>query len=157
VQFTGFLKQEDVFRRVNAADIAVAPYTKMDPAQFIGSPMKLFEYMAAGKPVVATRIGQIEEVIKDGNNGFSVPPGDSQALAGCLLRLIRDPGLRERLGAQARRDAVQKYSWDDYILRLESLYREVIRVYSQAGLEPAARIEPAAQLEPGEKQKKDAS
>jgi len=131
-RFTGFLKQEEVFRMVNVADVAVAPYTKMDPAQFIGSPMKLFEYMACGKAVVATGMGQISEVIESGRNGVCVPPGDSQALAAALLQLIRDQGLRDRIGSQARSDAVQKYSWDDYILRLEALYAMVIEERRQA-------------------------
>jgi glycosyltransferase involved in cell wall biosynthesis len=126
VHFTGFLKQEEVFHMLNAADIAVAPYTKMDPAHFIGSPMKLFEYMASGKAVVASAMGQIEDVIEDGQNGFLVPPGDAQALASCLVKLIRDPALRDRTGAQARLDAVRSHSWEDYVLRLEALYRTVI-------------------------------
>lgn len=134
VRFTGFLKQEEVFRRVNAADIAVAPYTKMDPANFIGSPMKLFEYMACGKAVVATGMGQITEVIDNGTNGLCVPPGDSQAFAACLLQLIRAPGLRERLGSQARVAAVKKYSWEDYADRLEAFYRTVIGEHRGAGL-----------------------
>jgi len=77
-------------------------------------------------------MGQISEVIESGRNGVCVPPGDSQALAAALLQLIRDQGLRDRIGSQARSDAVQKYSWDDYILRLEALYAMVIEERRQA-------------------------
>lgn len=126
VTFTGFRPQEEVSRLVNAADVAVAPYEKMDPALFIGSPMKLFEYMAAGKPVVASDMGQIAEVIHDGVNGLLVPPADPRALAAGILKLIQNPALRARLGTQARCDAVEKYSWERYSENLVDLFHAVI-------------------------------
>lgn len=126
VIFTGFLPQAQVSRLVNAADVAVAPYEKMDPELFIGSPMKLFEYMAAGKAVVASDMGQITEVIRDGASGVLVEPGSAEVLAAGITRLIRDPALREQMGGQARLDAVEKYSWDQYIQRLVTLFEDVI-------------------------------
>jgi glycosyltransferase involved in cell wall biosynthesis len=74
------------------------------------SPLKLFEYMAAGLAIVATSLPSVEEVLRDGENGLLVAPGDAAGLADALLRLIGDPALRDRLGAAARSAAAQ-YSW----------------------------------------------
>ena len=67
------------------------------------------EAMAAGCPVVGSRVGAIPEIVTDGETGFVVPPGDSFALARALERLAHDPGLRARLGAAARQDAVERF------------------------------------------------
>src|SRR5437899_3099069 len=68
--------------------------------------------MAAGLPVVASRIGQVKEAIADEVNGLLVNPGDAEALAAALLRLKRDPALRTRLGQAARACVCQKHTWD---------------------------------------------
>ncbi len=86
------------------------------------SPMKLFEYMASGKAVVASAMGQVRDVVKDGENGLLVPPGDETALADAVNRLIEDVSLRERLGMQAREDAVRYHSWEQYLSRLEAVF-----------------------------------
>ncbi len=126
VKFTGRLPQSDIPSLVSAADVAVAPYPKMEHAWW-GSSMKLFEYLASGTAVVASNIGeQVSEVIRDGTNGLLVMPGDASALGAVLIRLIADPGLRSRLGQQAREDAVLKYSWERYLSRLENVYDAVI-------------------------------
>lgn len=118
--FTGFVSHADVVRFVNAADIAVVPVPKMEREMWL-SPMKLFEYMAAGKAVVASALGQIVDVLRDGENGLLVPPGDEAALAEAVGRLMADVSLRERLGWQAREDAVRYHSWEQYIFRLEAV------------------------------------
>lgn len=123
VQFTGFVGREDVVRYVNAADIAVVPVPKMEREMWL-SPMKLFEYMASGKAVVASAMGQVRDVVKDGGNGLLVPPGDESALAEAVNRLIEDVSLRERLGMQAREDAVRYHSWEQYLSRLEAVFRD---------------------------------
>jgi glycosyltransferase involved in cell wall biosynthesis len=126
VQFTGFLPHSQVPYLVSAADVAVAPYTKMEPELFCGSSMKVFEYMASSTAVIASDQGQISEVIQKGVNGLLVPPGDAQALAAALKKLMDDPDLRARLGQQARQDAIKKHSWEHYITRLEQVYESVI-------------------------------
>ncbi len=125
VQFTGSVPHAEVPRLVSAADVAVAPYPKMQHDLWL-SPMKLFEYMASGMAVIASAVGQIGEVVQDGNNGLLVPPGDPSALALAMQQLIGDATLRTRLGRQARLDIEQKYSWGRYVSRLERLYAAVI-------------------------------
>lgn len=126
VQFTGQVPHAQVPYLVSAADVAVAPIPKMEQDLWL-SPMKLFEYMAAGTPVVASQLGQVGEVVQDEVNGLSVPSGDVSALANALNRLIENPDLRLRLSRQAREDAVQKYSWRCYLSRLEQVYETVIK------------------------------
>jgi glycosyltransferase involved in cell wall biosynthesis len=90
------------------------------------SPLKLYEYMAAGKAVVASAEGQIVDAIADGESGVLVPPGDSTALAEAIVSLLQDPGRRHCLGRKARQQAVAQHSWDHYIRRLEVVYESVM-------------------------------
>jgi glycosyltransferase involved in cell wall biosynthesis len=109
---------------VNAADIAVVPVPVMKQTMWL-SPMKLFEYMASGKAVVASAMGQIANVVKDNENGLLVPAGDAEAMASAINRLIADPNLRSRLGQQARETAVNNHSWEQYFSKLETVFESV--------------------------------
>ena len=125
VQFTGRLPQAEIPYLVSMADVAVAPYPKMKQAWW-GSSLKLFEYLSSGTALVASDIGeQVGDVIQDGKNGLLVSPENPIALAAALKKLIEDPSLRFKLGQQARNDAVNMYSWEKYILRLEQIYQAV--------------------------------
>ncbi len=120
VRFTGPMPHAQVPPLVAAADIAVVPYPVLKQEMWL-SPLKLFEYMASGKAIVASACGQVLDVIEDGRNGLLVPPGDAQAMADALRRLMDDPELRDRLGRSARQDAVEKHSWEGYVNRLEQV------------------------------------
>ena len=124
-RFVGAVPHAEVPRVLAAADIAVAPYPEMRQTMWF-SPLKLFEYMASGLPIVATAVGQIAEVIRPGGNGLLVPPGDELALAAALESLVADRELRTRLGQQAREDAVRERSWDHYVARLEQVFEAAI-------------------------------
>lgn len=125
-RFLGFRPHSEIPQLLGAADIAVAPYGAFEPGKFLGSSMKLVEYMAAGLAVVASNVGQIAEVIDEGANGILVPPANAPALAAALVKLIGDRELRLRLGRQARRDAERKFSWEAYVCRLERLYHSLM-------------------------------
>ncbi|MCP5184580.1 MAG: glycosyltransferase family 4 protein [Pseudomonadales bacterium] len=88
-----------------AADILVAPYPPLDDFYF--SPLKLFEYLAMGRAVVASDVGQISAVLRHRENGLLVPPGDRQALARTLRDLGEDPPLRLSLSRGARETALR--------------------------------------------------
>jgi glycosyltransferase involved in cell wall biosynthesis len=90
----------------------------LDGSRFWGSPVKLFEYMAMGKPVVASGIGQVLEIVDDGYTGLLVEPARPDALCGAIDSLVRDPGLRQSIGAAARTQAVRHHSWDDHVRRI---------------------------------------
>ena len=81
--------------------------------------------MASGLPVVATAVGAVPEVVIDGETGFLVPPGTPTALANALLRLVRDPALREAFGEAGRRRIEQEFS-------AQRMTAEYIEVYERA-------------------------
>jgi glycosyltransferase involved in cell wall biosynthesis len=126
VQFTGMRPHSEIPHLVSAADVAVSPYPKMEQPWW-GSSMKLFEYMASGVAIVASNVGQqVAEVIRDRKNGLLVTPGDAPGLAAACVHLIDKPDLRFKLGREARKDAVDQYSWEQYMTRLERVYEAVI-------------------------------
>jgi glycosyltransferase involved in cell wall biosynthesis len=88
--------------------------------------MVVIEAMAAGRPVVASRIGGIPDIVVDGETGLLVPPGDSLALRGAIERLLADPSLRERMGQAARHRAVQ-FTASAVVPRFERLYATLAR------------------------------
>ena len=110
VRISGMVDHAEMPARIGAMDIAVAPYNPQPDFYF--SPLKLFEYMAAGRAIVAADIGQIPEIIRHGESGLLVPPGDVDALAASIGRLIDDPALAATLGRNARRDAVANHGWE---------------------------------------------
>ena len=110
--FTGRIPHAEAPDYLDACDILVSPHVEsVDGSEFFGSPTKLFEYMAAARPIVASRLGQIADIIVDGENGLLVEPGDSDALARAIERLARDEALRARLGEAARRTVIERYTW----------------------------------------------
>jgi glycosyltransferase involved in cell wall biosynthesis len=109
VTFTGVVAHDDIPRYLAMMDVAVAPYPALE--NFYYSPLKLFEYMAAGRAVVASRMGQIAQVIHHGVNGMLYEPGDRAGLVRCLRQLAVNPTLREELGTNARR-ASRAFTWE---------------------------------------------
>lgn len=108
-RLTGAVDPAEVPALLAAMDIAVAPYPWCEDFYF--SPLKVFEYMAAARPVVSSRIGQLPDLIDHNVTGLLTPPGDSAALAEALLRLVDDAALRERLGQAARRVVIREHAW----------------------------------------------
>lgn len=99
-------------------DVAVCPYPRQ---HFYFSPLKVYEFMAAGLPVVASRIGQLGELIEDGVTGLLCPPGDTASLIDALDRVRCEPELGRRLGEAARAVAIRDHTWravTDHILYL---------------------------------------
>ena len=76
-----------------------------------GSPMKLFEYGALGKPVVMPRYSPIEEVLEDGVNGLMFEPGSVVDMADKIVRLAKDPALRARLENRLKHDVLTNHTW----------------------------------------------
>ncbi len=87
-----------------------------------GCPNAVLEAMAAGRPVVATRVGGVPEVVVDGETGLLVPPGDVPALRAALVRLAGDPALRARLGTAGRRRALEEFPVERMVKLHEDLY-----------------------------------
>lgn len=108
--FAGLVSRSEAPGFMAAADVLVSPHA--DVHRFIGSPVKVFEYMAAGKPIVATRVAQLAEVLTDGETALLVAPEDPQDMSDALERLYADRPLGRRLGAAARALAEREHSWD---------------------------------------------
>lgn len=114
-------ERSDIPDLVNVIDIAVCCSDRE------GSPLSVMEYMAAGKPVVATNVGGLPEMIEEGVNGLLFERRDAKALADALLRLIDDEDLRERMGAAGKELQVKEFSLDALVKRTEALYEELVK------------------------------
>jgi glycosyltransferase involved in cell wall biosynthesis len=113
--FVGPVPYASVADYVNAADIMVSPanpsmseWTRKHglPEQF-----KIFEYMACRKPVIVTASGPMQRIVKDGKTGLTVPPGDFDALAKAICRLVREPNLADALASEGYSTVVEHFTW----------------------------------------------
>jgi glycosyltransferase involved in cell wall biosynthesis len=116
--FLGY--QEEVAPYFAAFDAMVLPSANE------GTPVTAIEALAAGRPVVATRVGGVPDVIREGVHGFLVEPGDVDALADRLATLARDRGLRERMGAAGRERVLPRYAVERLIDDMDHLYRSLL-------------------------------
>ena len=109
---------------LRGADVLVLPNPPSAISTQFTSPLKLFEYMAVGRPIVASDLPAIREVLEDNVTALLVPGGDAAAIAAAVRRLIDDPALAARL-ARGAALAVRDYSWDRRAERIETLLRQV--------------------------------
>jgi L-malate glycosyltransferase len=114
-------RRDDVPRVLACCDIAVLP------SKAEGLPNAVLEYLAAGLPTVASRVGGNVEIIREGKTGLLVPPEDSSALAGALLSLLRDPGFAASLGKNGREYVASEFSFQRMIENTDQLYTELLR------------------------------
>jgi glycosyltransferase involved in cell wall biosynthesis len=117
--FTGSVAPQEVPGLLASMDVGLAPYPPSPGFYF--SPLKVYEYMAAGLAVVASQIGQLADLIEPGVNGLLCPPGDAAALAAALERLHRDAAWRKRLGQAARMTVLGQHTWDRVARRIVDL------------------------------------
>ncbi|VAW31165.1 hypothetical protein MNBD_CHLOROFLEXI01-4663 [hydrothermal vent metagenome] len=126
VSITGFQPHTRIPQLLAIADVVTVPYPKL-PQEMWFSPLKLYEYMAAGKAIVASAAGQIKHVIRHNENGLLVAPGDVTELAEACLHLIQNKDAQIRLGENARREAETEHAWSRQIERLEQVYDAALR------------------------------
>jgi glycosyltransferase involved in cell wall biosynthesis len=130
VVFTGALPHAQLPANLAAADVGVAPF---DPSQhqalrlgFYWSPLKIFEYMASGLPVVAPALPRLRALVEDGREGLLYDPAAPRGLDAALVAL-EDRALRTRLGAAARARVVRDFSWQSHCAALEARMRTLVR------------------------------
>ncbi len=126
VVMAGFVAQDCVPELLAVMDVAVIPYPRL-PQELWFSPLKLYEYMAAGKAIVASADGQIATVLKHRHTGRLVEPGDVPGLTNAIVALLKDPAERHRLGTAAQQQATTHHSMAHYARQLTEVYQSVLR------------------------------
>jgi glycosyltransferase involved in cell wall biosynthesis len=126
VLFTGWIEYQHVPAHLAAADMAIYPYrdTLINRAK---CSIKILEYMAMGKAIVTTRVGQNLEYLEHGRSGILAAPGDTDAFAQALLQLLADPALARRLGAHAAQRIRDQFTWSHHIHTIEQAYHLATR------------------------------
>lgn len=123
VVFTGAVPYNEVPEYVAAADVAVACFDDNEATR-AKSPLKVVEYLAAGKAIVASAVGEVQRMVD--HVGVLVSAGDTEALSDAILGLLKDPGRRMELGRRARERAERTHGWNAVAANLEAAYRRAL-------------------------------
>jgi phosphatidyl-myo-inositol dimannoside synthase len=126
VVLAGGMPHDRIPRALAAADVVVVPSVVDSRGRVDSTTSTVPEALASGRPLVATAVGGIPELVRDGENGLLVPQKDPAALAASIERLRGDPDLRERLARQGREFAVQRLSWESTVDALETTFARAI-------------------------------
>ncbi len=124
VTFVGQLDRRMAARFIAAADVYVVPSVRDQAGNVDGLPNALLEGMSAGRPIVASRVAGIPDVIDDGQHGVLVPPGDPAALAVAIGHLLAAPDVAARLGSRARRRVLHELTWEAACEQFEAAYHQ---------------------------------
>ncbi|MAG39179.1 hypothetical protein CMO90_03770 [Candidatus Woesearchaeota archaeon] len=119
--FTNYLNYDKIPEHIAAADVCVAAFEDNNITK-CKSPLKIVEYMASGKAIVASRVGEVPKMLKD--SGIIVKPGDEKALAKGIITLLKDKSLRTKLGEKARKRAEEEYNWEVTANNLLKAYKK---------------------------------
>ena len=124
-RFMGSVPHGEVPKYIAAADLSVVPYSRLTEEMWM-SPLKLYESLSVGAPVIATAVGQVRDEIIDGRTGLLTRPEDAEGLCRAMRKVLHDRELARSLGAAGRSHAVANRSWQRYISRLETLFYGVV-------------------------------
>jgi len=124
--FTGRVSYEIVPLYINMADVCVAPFIRARNERIGLSPLKIYEYLACGKPVVASDIKGIGDLLRTSNAGIAVTPEDPVELANAIIKLLKDEELRKQMGKNGRKVAVNNYSWDHTAKKTIEVFEKIL-------------------------------
>ncbi len=128
--FTGAVDYADVPGLLAASDIAVAPFEprfhKGSKAGFVLDPLKVFEYLALGKPSITVREPNIEALFEHEKDLLLITPGQDRELADAILRFKNDPALAEKTAASGRARVLAKHTWGAHAAQLAGLFRDML-------------------------------
>ena len=127
--FTGAVTHSNVPAYLATADVLVASYKLKEEFKKVGfynSPVKLFEYMAMGKPIITSDIGQISEVIEHEKTGLLIESGNYKELVNSVLKLVENRQLRDKLGSNARVEFEKSYTWEMNAKKVIAVYEELL-------------------------------
>lgn len=123
LKLVGFVPHKDVPEYLKSSDVLVMPYTSSmtikggAKAQEFTSPIKLFEYMAAARPIVATSIPSVREVLEDGVNSVLIEPNSAEAIYKGLEKVLSNDNLAQKIAARAGKD-ISEYTWEERVKKL---------------------------------------
>ncbi|WP_055492160.1 glycosyltransferase [Streptomyces sp. TP-A0356] len=112
ITWTGSLPRAEALRVLSGCDVLLSPHVWKGDGAFFGSPTKVFEYMALGRPIVASRLEQIGEILVDAVTAMLTQPGDPKSLAAGVTRALELPDRGAAMGLEARRQALAEHTWD---------------------------------------------
>lgn len=124
--FTGRVPYENVPLYINAADICVAPFIKERNSKIGLSALKTYEYLACGKPIVASNIPGVVDLIELSGGGISVSPENSEELAAAVIKLLSDENIRTIMGERGRKYVVKNHSWEGVARKILEVCNEII-------------------------------
>jgi glycosyltransferase involved in cell wall biosynthesis len=119
VILTGF--RSDIPNLMRCSDIGVLC------SETESAPLTLLEGMSTGLPMIATKVGGVQEIVEDGENGLLVPPRHPEEITKAILRLIRDPKLRRDLGERARKTVLERYTAEKVVNQYIEIFEKVMR------------------------------
>ena len=126
--FTGSIPFEHVPKYINASDVCVAPFTRVRNEKIGLSPLKLYEYLACGKPVVGSNIKGVGDFLEDSNVGISFVSEDYIGFARALIKLLPDRELIDTMGENGRKVVVEKYSWKNTTERVIEVFERLVKI-----------------------------
>lgn len=124
--FTGRIPYEQVPLYINAADVCVAPFIKERNSKIGLSALKTYEYLACGKPIVASSIPGVQDLIESSGGGIPVTPEDPEELATAIVRLLSDEKTRVAMGTKGRRYVVENHSWDGVARKILEICKDIV-------------------------------
>ena len=134
IRLHGFVPPSETERLILAFDVLLAPYQAEvkiagggETAAWM-SPLKLFAYMAAGKPILCSDLPVLREIIQDKRNGLLLPPHDAQAWARALWNLMKSPAERQQLGRMAYADFLERHTWEQRARRASQCLTESVAI-----------------------------
>ncbi|MBF0186790.1 MAG: glycosyltransferase [Magnetococcales bacterium] len=131
---TGLVAQKEGPSHLAACDILASPHVpNPDGTPFFGSPTKLFEYMAMGRPIVASNLDQIGEILSHEKTAYMVDPGDPDSLAAGLEQVLQDKTLQQQLATRARDAAVDNHTWKRHTEEIITALERVTRLTDGSG------------------------
>jgi glycosyltransferase involved in cell wall biosynthesis len=128
--FTGHIQHVDIPKYISVMDITIAPHDRnsfKSIGGFHGSPLKIFEYMAMEKPVIATPIGQIKDIIEDDISGCLIFSDQIDEVKRAVIKLYEDKNYRDSLGKNARNVVMTNYTWEINARKIESICKELVK------------------------------
>ncbi|MCK4734098.1 MAG: glycosyltransferase family 4 protein [Methanophagales archaeon] len=126
--FTGSVSFEEVPKYINASDVCVAPFIRARNEKIGLSPLKIYEYVACGKPVVGSDIKGVGDFLEDLNVGISFLSENYVELAHAIIKLLLDSELIDTMGENGRKVVVEKYSWGNTAERVIDVCEELVKV-----------------------------